>query len=244
MNFLPNTSRLRSSARRNGLLLAVAASIAGTPALTTAPALAASSGPGVGEILELRGYAKIGDAYEFSIYNRETERGEWLREGETRDGYSLEAFDPETNRVTIRYRGESATISLQRSRIAQYDPPATSPRPGYVPLNPPPERRPEGRPGPERGAAESVRPAPAPEPGAGGQEDPAGSEEAPSFLTGGTGGARTGPPGSDPGSPPSAGAPPGETDPEDEDDPGDPSDTDDLPPPDPDTPPPAYTPDQ
>jgi hypothetical protein len=208
-------------------------------------ALKAGSGSGLGDIIELRGYAKVGDVYEFSIYNKQSERGEWLRENESRDGYTIEEFDSEKNTVTIRYHDRVGTISLQRSRIVQYDPPATSPRPTYEPAAPPPGRPSESQ-SPPPGSGFS-RPETDGESATGGQDGTA-AGEAPAFYSGGSITAPSPPSGSGPDMPPAV--PPGSDPPPDASEPGDDdeydggAEDDETPPPDPDSPPPGYTPDQ
>ncbi len=107
--------------------------------MVLAPAAGEARGStgGLNETLELRGFTEAGGEYAFSIYNRETGRGHWLWLNEPSEGYEVTNFDPERNTARIRYNNQTATISLERSRIVEYVP-DISPRPDYEPSPPPP----------------------------------------------------------------------------------------------------------
>jgi hypothetical protein len=78
----------------------------------------------LGDLLELRGYTRIGGVLEFSIFNRQEKRSEWLRVNEEHRGYKIESYDPATNTIVIRYNNRIGTLHLQAARIADYVEPA------------------------------------------------------------------------------------------------------------------------
>lgn len=245
-----NASAFRRAAAvfRSRAAAATAAAAAG--AMIQASAAVPDSA--LAERLELRGYSQVGGNHAFSVHDKQTGESEWVWDDEPSESYEVEDFDLDENAVTLRYGNRLATVSLQRTRIAQYDPPATSPLPSYEPPSPPPGQsgdtgesrraqtgtRPSGNPAPtgNRNAADSGNASPdiSPAPNTG-------NNFSGGFLPGG-GNAGGRPPENPGGAPPDSSggdsdAPSGES--------GGPSRDDDIgpPPPDPDTPPPGYTPD-
>lgn len=217
------------------LALGVGGLISGTLGFGSASLQAGTAGSGLDGIIELRGYAKIGDEYEFSIYNTHTERGEWLREDESREGYEIKAFDPENNTVTIRYNDQIGTISLQRSRIVAYDPSATPSMPAREPPTPAPSG-PPASPSEGGGGGGGSAPQQAGENTPRASRDDAAPPGTPGIISGGSGEAEQ-----PDALPPSGGGSGGVTEDDDNDSP---SELSDSPPPDPDSAPPGYTPEQ
>lgn len=72
------------------------------------------------DLLELRGYMRIGKAIEFSVHNKQEKRSEWLRVNEEHEGYLIESYNPERNEIVIRYNNKVGTLPLQASKIADY----------------------------------------------------------------------------------------------------------------------------
>lgn len=94
----------------------------------TAPLLflsmaAGASAAGIDDVLEFRGYIRIGGEMQFSIYNKQEQRSAWVRVNEKQPGYTIEHFDRETDSLVVRYSGGIGNLSLQSSRIARYIPP-------------------------------------------------------------------------------------------------------------------------
>ena len=85
------------------------------------------------DALEFRGFIRIAGQMEFSIFNKQSQQGEWLRVNQEIGGYKVEGFDPETNSVRVRYQGEVGSLFLQSSQIARYIPPLPVERPPAPP---------------------------------------------------------------------------------------------------------------
>lgn len=229
--------RKASALSRARTALAAAAVLAGGMAQASVEA----SDSRLAERLELRGYTQIGDSHAFSVHDKETGESEWVWADEPSENFHVEDFDRENHTVTLRYRNEVATISLQRSRIAQYDRPVTPRLPTFEPPTPPPGQSGRSNAGRERPTDSGASPRPGDRSGGGdpssGGNDETGNDFSGGFIPGGNAG--TLPPDNPGGSPPSSS--PGENDSDDSDD----SSIDAIgpPPPDPATPPPDYTPD-
>lgn len=118
-----NTARM-VSALRAGAWLCLAISVA-LPGFASA---AQRSEGDLADLLELRGYTRIGGTLEFSVHNKDAKRSEWLRVGEAHQGYKIESYDPETNTIVLRYNGQVGELLLQASRIADYVEPEPVPQ--------------------------------------------------------------------------------------------------------------------
>lgn len=81
------------------------------------------------DILELRGYTRIGGVLEFSIYNKQEKRSEWLQVDREHLGYKIESYDSERNEIVIEYNGLREVLPLQTSQIIGYAAPSTPPAP-------------------------------------------------------------------------------------------------------------------
>lgn len=99
--------------------------------------LAQTNGHNFKDVLEFRGFIRIGGQMEFSIFNKQSQQSEWLRLNQEIGGYRVESFDPQTNSVRLRYQGEVGSLFLQSSQIARYIPPLPAERPPPLPSLPP-----------------------------------------------------------------------------------------------------------
>ena len=135
--------------------------------------LVAGNGGSPNRNLEFRGYIDVAGDWSFSIHNKETGRGEWLREGETGEDFEIVSFNRDQFKVVVRHQGQTAALYLQGAQIKNYVPA----RPDNPPPTPPP------------GATRSVTPAPA-----GAERRPANTANAAPALPGAnhTGSGRTG----------------------------------------------------
>lgn len=86
----------------------------------------ASAEENLRELLELRGYTRIGGQIEFSVYNKEEKRSRWLAVNQPEDGYTIESFDRDNNEVIIRFNGRRGRLPLEAARIGKYTPEATN----------------------------------------------------------------------------------------------------------------------
>ena len=76
------------------------------------------------DLLELRGYARIGGLLEFSVYNKEEKRSRWLAINQSMDGYRIREYDRDRNEIIIEFNGRKGRIPLEASRIAEMQPAA------------------------------------------------------------------------------------------------------------------------
>lgn len=84
------------------------------------------------DLLELRGYARIGGLLEFSVYNKEEKRSRWIPINQSIDGYRIKEYDRERNEIILEFNGREGRIPLEASRVAELKPaanPATKPAP-------------------------------------------------------------------------------------------------------------------
>ncbi len=83
------------------------------------------------DILELRGYTRIGGVLEFSVYNKSEKRSRWLKVNEEYEGYKIEKYDGKRNEIVIQFDGRKGRLPLQASQLAEYkpQPPAPAPAP-------------------------------------------------------------------------------------------------------------------
>ncbi len=119
---------------------------------------ASAQTPPLSEQLELRGISRIDGVFEFSIYNKERKRSEWLRPREPLEGYEILDYDFEKRYVRIRFGDQIGQIILHEAQVAPYvastpeptpPPPVTMVKPSHLPpIPPPPPSTIASRPGP------------------------------------------------------------------------------------------------
>jgi hypothetical protein len=113
------------------------------PTLAFAQTSTPLQGPPLTEILELRGVAKINGMFEFSIYNKERQRSEWLRPKERLEGYEILEYNFDELFVVVRFNDRIGRIPLHHAQVAAYQgdnarPTPTPPIPTQLPPTPPP----------------------------------------------------------------------------------------------------------
>lgn len=62
--------------------------------------------------IEFRGVIQMGGNYQFSIYDKKTQRGYWIRAGSNQEGIGVNNFNPADMSVNVTKSGRSERISL------------------------------------------------------------------------------------------------------------------------------------
>jgi hypothetical protein len=78
----------------------------------TAATAAADSGP-----LELRSIVRLGDTYEFSIYDTAKKQSTWVKLNETGNEFVVKSHDVDRESITIEQNSRTLTLALQQSKI-------------------------------------------------------------------------------------------------------------------------------
>ena len=100
--------------------------------------------------LELRSIWVFEGVPSFSIYDAVNDRSYWLRENETREGFTITRFNARADSVTVRYEGRTRDLPLRSSQVeTSAEEPETSSGE---------ETGPGGSQAPRRGAPPSVSP--------------------------------------------------------------------------------------
>jgi len=100
--------------------------------------------------LELRSIVKEGGEYEFSLYDAAKKQSTWSRLNESGHDFTVKAFDPAKEVVTVEHKSRTYKLALRESKIALL---AVAPGPpqaggGTAPANGAPGSQPAGlRPG-------------------------------------------------------------------------------------------------
>lgn len=62
--------------------------------------------------VEFRGIVQLDGVYQFSVFNKSSQKGYWLRENESEDGISIRSFDAESMSITLQMNGRSERLTL------------------------------------------------------------------------------------------------------------------------------------
>jgi hypothetical protein len=68
--------------------------------------------------LELRSILKEGDGYEFSLFDAAKKQSTWVGLNETGHDFTVKAFDPVKEMVTVEQKGRTYQLALKESKIA------------------------------------------------------------------------------------------------------------------------------
>jgi hypothetical protein len=103
--------------------------------------------------LELRSILKEGGEYEFSLYDAAKKQSTWTRLNESGHDFTVKAFDPNKEIVTVEQKGRTYQLALKESKIAllAVTPGQTSTNAGMPPNTAPGGALPPG--GPLQGGA-------------------------------------------------------------------------------------------
>ena len=96
--------------------------------------------------LELCSVVKLGDDYEFSIYDPATKKSTWARLNEDGHGFVVKAYEAESNTVTVDLQGRILKLPLRQAKIISLGtapgpvpPTMLVPRPGVTTAGPVPQ---------------------------------------------------------------------------------------------------------
>ena len=62
---------------------------------------------------EFRGVYSLGGEYQFSIYNKKAQKGQWVSLGETGSSYQVTGFDEDSNSIELTIDGKTEEITLR-----------------------------------------------------------------------------------------------------------------------------------
>lgn len=82
-----------------------------------APPPVQTNGP-LSRELELRGVVEIDGVYKLSMFNKNEQKGYWIKVGEKKEGIYITAFDLDNMAVTVNQNGRSERLSLMESTDA------------------------------------------------------------------------------------------------------------------------------
>jgi len=83
------------------------------------PGNVAAAGPGQGSApLELRSILREGDEYEFSLYDAAKKQSTWAHVNEAGHDFTVKAYDPDKQVVTIEQKNQIYKLTLKESKIA------------------------------------------------------------------------------------------------------------------------------
>jgi hypothetical protein len=88
--------------------------------IENSPFLPAGLGPGAAQQsapLELRSILKEAGEYEFSLYDAAKKQSTWVRLNESGHDFTVKAFDPNKEAVTVEQKGRTYQLVLKESRI-------------------------------------------------------------------------------------------------------------------------------
>jgi hypothetical protein len=67
--------------------------------------------------IELRGVMSAPDGVYFAIYEPSTQKGNWVKAGETGSGYVVRSYDEANNSVSVEYQGRLQTLTLKEAKF-------------------------------------------------------------------------------------------------------------------------------
>lgn len=87
------------------------------PPAASQPEAAPATGPQgpAGQRFTFRGVVRIGEAWQFSLFDREEARSQWVGLDETIGPYRIVEYEVESRRLTLASGGDTETLSLEES---------------------------------------------------------------------------------------------------------------------------------
>ncbi|ADE54662.1 hypothetical protein [Coraliomargarita akajimensis] len=70
-----------------------------------------TNGP-VAKQLEFRGLMKLGGQYSFSLFDKRSNKGYWLKQGKSEDGIRIDSYDSKGMSVMVNFNGRSERLTL------------------------------------------------------------------------------------------------------------------------------------